>query len=70
VPIDPAFIALIEEGKRPTYPEGTIIAGQEVSDRSEVPENDNGSLVEKYQSCSLFTVFDNIVSQLVDNAQP
>jgi Mrp family chromosome partitioning ATPase len=70
VPIDPAFIALIEEGKRPSYPEGTVIAGQEVSKQSDMPENDNGSLVEKYQDCSLFTVFDNIVGQLVANAQP
>ncbi|KAI4848507.1 P-loop containing nucleoside triphosphate hydrolase protein [Aureobasidium sp. EXF-8845] len=65
VPIDPAFIALIEEGKRPSYPEGTVIAGQEVSKQSNMPENDNGSLVEKYQD-----LFDNIVGQLVANAQP
>ncbi|KAI5241696.1 P-loop containing nucleoside triphosphate hydrolase protein [Aureobasidium subglaciale] len=70
VPIDPAFIALIEEGKRPVYPEGTVVAGQEMPEEAIEPENDAGSLVEKYQSCSLFTIFDDIVGQLTANAQP
>ncbi|KAF2137488.1 uncharacterized protein K452DRAFT_312307 [Aplosporella prunicola CBS 121167] len=30
VPIDPAFVMLVEEGKRPVYPEGTVVAGQNV----------------------------------------
>ncbi|KAG9727197.1 cytosolic Fe-S cluster assembly factor CFD1, partial [Aureobasidium melanogenum] len=69
VPIDPAFIALIEEGKRPTYPEGTVVAGQQMSEQTAMPEHDTGSLVEKYQSCSLSTIFDGIVGQLLANAQ-
>ncbi|KAG9530602.1 cytosolic Fe-S cluster assembly factor CFD1, partial [Aureobasidium melanogenum] len=69
VPIDPAFIALIEEGKRPTYPEGTVVAGQQMPEQTAMPEHDTGSLVEKYQSCSLFTIFDGIVGQLLANAQ-
>ncbi|KAG9600916.1 cytosolic Fe-S cluster assembly factor CFD1, partial [Aureobasidium melanogenum] len=69
VPIDPAFIALIEEGKRPTYPEGTVVAGQQMSEQTAMPEHDTGSLVEKYQGCSLFTIFDGIVGQLLANAQ-
>lgn len=69
VPIDPAFVALIEEGTRPVYPEGTVIAGQTMPEEAQAPQDDAGSLVEKYQSCSLFTIFDNIVGQLIANTR-
>lgn len=69
VPIDPAFVALIEEGKRPVYPEGTVIAGQEMPEETQKLQDDTGSLVEKYQSCSLFTIFDGIVGQLISNTK-
>jgi Mrp family chromosome partitioning ATPase len=71
VPIDPAFVMLIEEGKLPTYPEGTIVEGVDVGGAQDTvlePEHyvpDDGLLVEKYTSCSLFPIFDGIVKRLV-----
>ncbi|KAF2436911.1 P-loop containing nucleoside triphosphate hydrolase protein [Tothia fuscella] len=75
VPIDPAFVMLIEEGKLPTYPEGTMVEGVDVggaglADVSEAQDPDNyvpddGLLVEKYTSCSLYPIFDGIVKRLV-----
>jgi Mrp family chromosome partitioning ATPase len=68
VPIDPAFVMLIEEGKRPSYPEGTVIEGQDVGGervRERGREGDDeGLLVEKYKSCSLFPIFDGMVTRL------
>ncbi|KAF2496937.1 cytosolic Fe-S cluster assembling factor cfd1 [Lophium mytilinum] len=77
IPIDPAFVYLIEEGIRPVYPQGTVIAGKEVgSQDQEKPtsfsanghvskEQTSGLLVDKYRSCSLSPLFDGIVSTLV-----
>jgi len=67
VPIDPAFVDLIEEGKRPSYPEGTIIEGRDVgaSGADEADEAETaGLLVEKYAACSLYPIFDKIVTQM------
>ncbi|KIW07070.1 cytosolic Fe-S cluster assembly factor CFD1 [Verruconis gallopava] len=64
VPIDPAFVTLIEEGKRPSYPEGTVIEGQDVGGRQEATGEDEGLLVDKYVSCSLYPIFNGIVKQL------
>ncbi|EOD46826.1 Cytosolic fe-s cluster assembling factor cfd1 [Neofusicoccum parvum] len=62
VPIDPAFVMLIEEGKRPVYPQGTVIQGSEMpTETGEEP----GALVDKYTSCSLYPLFDGIVQQVV-----
>ncbi|KAL1304148.1 hypothetical protein AAFC00_000575 [Neodothiora populina] len=69
VPIDPAFVALIEEGTRPTYPIGTLIGGENMAKATEAPAaEDDGSLVEKYQSCSLSVIFRGIVRQLIAEA--
>jgi len=72
VPIDPAFVMLIEEGKLPTYPEGTVVEGVDVgaSQNTNAPEPekytpDEGLLVEKYTSCSLYPIFDGIVKRLI-----
>ncbi|GAB7351049.1 hypothetical protein MBLNU459_g1531t1 [Dothideomycetes sp. NU459] len=66
VPIDPAFVALIEEGTRPVYPEGTVVAGEDVATKDGPSSNaeDTASLAEKYRSCSLFPLFNGFVSQL------
>lgn len=64
VPIDPAFVALIEEGTRPIYPEGTVIAGEDMAKDNESSTNDSASLAEKYRSCSLFPLFSGFVAQL------
>ncbi|KAF2801721.1 P-loop containing nucleoside triphosphate hydrolase protein [Mytilinidion resinicola] len=78
IPIDPAFVYLIEEGIRPVYPQGTLIAGKEVGSQevqaqptsSSVngqasKEQTSGLLVDKYRSCSLSPLFDGVVSGLV-----
>lgn len=65
VPIDPAFVALIEEGVRPIYPQGTVVNGTDMANSGpEPPNTETASLVEKYQSCSLYPIFQKIVQQL------
>ncbi|KAK5137745.1 cytosolic Fe-S cluster assembly factor cfd1 [Meristemomyces frigidus] len=73
VPIDPMFIRLIEEGKRPVYPEGTVIDGQTMETNGHSngeSAEEAGLLVEKYTSCSLYPLFDGMVKQLVATIQP
>jgi Mrp family chromosome partitioning ATPase len=66
VPIDPMFIRLIEEGKRPSYPEGTVVDGQDMQAKSQETElQDEGELVDKYLSCSLCPIFDAITRKVV-----
>ncbi|PSN74381.1 P-loop containing nucleoside triphosphate hydrolase protein [Corynespora cassiicola Philippines] len=64
VPIDPAFVQLIEEGTRPVYPKGTVIEGKDVS-REQGPREKEGLLVDKYRDCSLCSLFDGIVGRVV-----
>ncbi|TKA81618.1 hypothetical protein B0A55_03552 [Friedmanniomyces simplex] len=50
LPIDPMFIRLIEEGKRPVYPEGTVIDGQAMQTNGHADSEEAekaGLLVEK-----------------------
>ncbi|KAL6706211.1 cytosolic Fe-S cluster assembly factor cfd1 [Coniothyrium glycines] len=68
VPIDPAFVMLIEEGVRPRYPEGTKVDGKEINGHAETKEsNTEGLLVDKYRSCSLAPLFDGIVKRLLED---
>ena len=76
VPIDPAFVELIEEGVKPTYPVGTIIGDTDVSRNGVASTNlenglvvDDTSLVGKYTRCSLHTIFDEMVKNLVQEVQ-
>ncbi|EME43549.1 hypothetical protein DOTSEDRAFT_131621 [Dothistroma septosporum NZE10] len=64
IPIDPMFIRLIEEGKRPTYPEGTIIEGQDMKDVHADADESSGLLFEKYAACSLSKIFYTITKEL------
>jgi hypothetical protein len=71
VPIDPAFVQLVEEGTRPRYPEGTVVEGTDVSSGSGVEEagqsthgSKEGLFVEKYRDCSLYPLFDGFVTTL------
>lgn len=64
IPIDPMFIRLIEEGKRPRYPEGTIIEGQDMQTTNTNDEDTSGLLVEKYSACSLCPLFSGITKHL------
>jgi Mrp family chromosome partitioning ATPase len=71
IPIDPAFVQLIEEGTRPVYPKGTVVDGKEMSElivddgTNGAQGPSNGLLVDKYRSCSLCPLFDGIVSRVV-----
>ncbi|KAI9712336.1 MAG: cytosolic Fe-S cluster assembly factor cfd1 [Bogoriella megaspora] len=77
VPIDPAFVELIEEGKIPTYPDGTIIDGIEMARNNAQNgtngqngySSNNGPLIEKYRSCSLWPLFHKMVNELVFDVQ-
>lgn len=64
LPIDPAFVSLIEEGKRPVYPQGTEINAAQASSPiiRELPD----SLAAHYQHCSLYPLFDAIVAKITD----
>ncbi|KAI1197137.1 cytosolic Fe-S cluster assembly factor CFD1 [Nemania serpens] len=76
VPIDPQFVMLIETGRRPEYPQGTVINGQ---DFSKGPQNGNDSstgevtkeaslLAERYRGCSLEPIFRKITQDIVTAA--
>ncbi|KAI0024487.1 P-loop containing nucleoside triphosphate hydrolase protein [Xylariomycetidae sp. FL0641] len=73
VPIDPQFVMLVETGKPPVYPEGTIINGQDVSQGRESLQletsgsetKDAGLLAAKYHGCSLEPIFRKITSDIV-----
>jgi Mrp family chromosome partitioning ATPase len=71
VPIDPAFVQLVEEGTRPVYPEGTVVEGKDVSSEKEVAvrleASKEGLFVEKYRDCSLYPLFDAFVTRLLED---
>jgi hypothetical protein len=78
VPTDMQFIALIEEGRRPKYPEGTHVAGKDLSTKIKgsaedegTGDNDDtaGSLVEKYEDCSLYHLFKDITQKVVESVE-
>ncbi|KAI5365222.1 Putative flagellum site-determining protein YlxH/ Fe-S cluster assembling factor NBP35 [Septoria linicola] len=67
VPIDPMFIRLIEEGKRPSYPQGTVIEGRDMQAKGseiEAEGSTEGLLVDKYIACSLQPLFEGITKEL------
>ena len=65
MPIDPAFVMLIEEGARPVYPKGTVIDGTDVSSTGATGGSKEGLFVDKYRDCSLAPLFDGFVKRLV-----
>ncbi|KAF1954069.1 P-loop containing nucleoside triphosphate hydrolase protein [Byssothecium circinans] len=75
VPIDPAFVVLVEEGVRPVYPKGTVVGGKTMAERAEDGNVDakleegtkEGLLVDKYRDCSLAPLFGGMVKSLVDD---
>lgn len=74
VPIDPAFVQLVEEGTRPLYPDGTVMAGKDVSSEKNGEESGKsthgskeGLFVDKYRDCSLYPLFDGFVTRLLDD---
>ncbi|KAI9655501.1 MAG: cytosolic Fe-S cluster assembly factor cfd1 [Trizodia sp. TS-e1964] len=78
MPIDPQFVMLIETGRRPVYPAGTIINGSDISsvtdnggaqEERDKPIESQGSLVQKYRSCSLWPLFEGLAKELVDEIE-
>jgi Mrp family chromosome partitioning ATPase len=76
VPIDPAFVQLVEEGTRPKYPAGTVVEGKDVSSEKNGEEiipspeaSKEGLFVEKYRDCSLYPLFDAFVTRLLADLQ-
>ncbi|RYO73750.1 hypothetical protein DL766_000574 [Monosporascus sp. MC13-8B] len=74
VPIDPQFVMLVETGRRPAYPQGTVINGQDFSQQKESAQTeptdqeegkDAGLLAEKYRSCSLEPIFRKLTQDIV-----
>jgi Mrp family chromosome partitioning ATPase len=68
VPIDPMFIRLVEEGRWPIYPVGTVVEGREMGAERKEEEGgreDEGGLVEKYLDCSLEPIFRGFVRELL-----
>ena len=73
VPIDPQFLMMIETGKRPRYPAGTHVNGQDMSTPADqdagTEKRESALLVEKYQACSLAPVFKTITADVVTAVQ-
>jgi len=65
VPIDPAFVMLVEEGVRPVYPKGTVVEGTDMSSADITSGSKEGLFVEKYRDCSLAPLFDGFVGRLL-----
>ncbi|KAL1841908.1 hypothetical protein VTJ49DRAFT_6430 [Mycothermus thermophilus] len=70
VPIDPQFLVLIETGKTPRYPKGTVVDGQDFSSADGAPaeggeSRDSALLVHKYKSCSLAPIFATITADVI-----
>lgn len=76
IPIDPQFTKLITSGKRPWYPDGTVLDGQDLSSTTEalsVPNEeqaseDNDPLALKYKDCALCSVFKSITAGVLKAA--
>lgn len=67
VPIDPAFTALIEEGKVPEYPQGTVVAGQVMRMSADMPAiATKGTLASKYRYCSLRPLFQSMLPRIME----
>lgn len=73
VPIDPQFVMLVETGRRPLYPVGTEVKGQNMSTNGNTDYSkdakDPGLLVEKYKLCSLSPIFESITKDVMAAVQ-
>lgn len=69
VPIDPQFVMLVEAGRTPSYPAGTLVNGQAMESADGQNTNgetrESGQLVAKYPKCSLAPIFKDITAQVV-----
>jgi Mrp family chromosome partitioning ATPase len=79
VPIDPQFVMLVETGKKPVYPVGTKVNGEEFTGNAShngeqhgtdgPSQKESGLLLEKYQDCSLSPIFKDITNKVVAAAE-
>lgn len=76
VPIDPQFSVMIAKGRRPVYPEGTVLLGQDVSTAAEATlasDNEDSSeeepLVTTYQYCSLCPIYKSVAESVVKTVE-
>ncbi|KAL2106424.1 hypothetical protein VUR80DRAFT_6754 [Thermomyces stellatus] len=78
VPIDPQFGELVETGRRPRYPAGTMVGGQDIGrdgaedgadGREEGRRGDPAMLGERYKDCYLFHVFKPMAEKLVERVE-
>lgn len=75
IPIDPQFVMLLEAGRTPVYPVGTVVNGENFGPR----ENGNAStfadikdpeaLAKKYRECSLSRFFGDITRKVIGVAE-
>ena len=75
IPIDPQFVMLLEAGRTPIYPVGTVVNGEDFGPR----ENGNAStfadikdpeaLAKKYRECSLSRFFGDITRKVIGVAE-
>jgi Mrp family chromosome partitioning ATPase len=69
VPIDPQFVMLVEAGRIPVYPVGTVINGESFGNQANgdttTDSKDPGTLAEKYKECSLSRFFRDITQKVV-----
>lgn len=82
VPIDPQFGELIETGRRPRYPAGTVVGGRDIGsagdgaatatangDGQEQIGGDPALLADRYRDCFLYHVFKPLTQDLVKKVE-
>ncbi|KEZ43893.1 Cytosolic Fe-S cluster assembly factor CFD1 [Scedosporium apiospermum] len=83
VPIDPQFGELVESGRRPRYPQGTMANGRDIGVKEEgvtaeslegevkddVESRDPTLLAERYKDCYLYHVLGPITENVIENVE-
>lgn len=75
VPLDPQFTLLLENGRVPSYPVGTMINGESFGSHENGNGNVNGeskgpkTLATKYKHCSLSRFFEDITTKVIGVAE-
>jgi hypothetical protein len=75
IPIDPQFVMLLEAGRTPVYPVGTVINGENFGPResgdasTSASTKDPETLANKYRECSLSRFFGDITQKVIGVAE-
>jgi hypothetical protein len=75
IPIDPQFVMLLEAGRTPVYPVGTVINGENFGPResgdasTSAGTKDPETLANKYRECSLSRFFGDITQKVIGVAE-